>query len=63
MATLREKDEETAKKKGLMAGAALATAVGVGIVGHPVLLVAGLVPTAVLAYDWFIYRAKRGMRF
>jgi hypothetical protein len=63
MTTLREKDEQTAKKKGLAAGAALAASVGVGVVVSPVLAVVALVPTAYLAYDWFTYRAKRGMRF
>jgi len=63
MTTLRERDEETAKKKGLMAGAAVvATGVAAVAVG-PILAVVGLVPTAYLAYDWFTYRAKRGMRF
>lgn len=63
MTTLRERDEETAKKKGLMAGAAVvATGVAAVAVG-PVLAVISLVPTAYLAYDWFNYRAKRGMRF
>ena len=63
MTTLRERDEETAKKRGLMAGAAVvATGVAAVAVG-PVLAVISLVPTAYLAYDWFTYRAKRGMRF
>ncbi len=63
MASLREQDEQTAKKKGLLAGAALAASVGVGVLATPALLIVGLVPTAYLAYDWFQYRAKRGMRF
>ncbi len=64
MATLREKDEQTARKKGLLAGAAVAASVGVGVVASSaVLTVVGLVPAAYLAYDWFTYRAKRGMRF
>ncbi len=63
MPTLRERDEEIAKKKGLITGAALA-ATGVAAVAlSPVLGIVGLVPTAYLAYDWFMYRAKRGMRF
>ena len=64
MSTLREKDEQKAKKKGLIAGAALAASVGVGVAAaSPVLFVAGLVPTAYFTYEWFMYRAKRGMRF
>lgn len=63
MTTLRERDEETAKKKGMMAGAALVASGVAGVAVAPVLLIVGLVPTAYLAYDWFSYRAKRGMRF
>ena len=48
---------------GLVAGIVKLAGRCVGIVGHPVLLVVGLVPAAYLAYDWFTYRAKRGMRF
>lgn len=63
MTTLRERDEETAKKKGLMAGAAMVATGVAAVVGAPVLAVVGIVPTAYLAYDWFTFRAKRGMRF
>jgi hypothetical protein len=63
MSTLRERDEQTAKKKGVAAGAALAAAGVAVVVGAPVLGLLGLVPTAYLAYDWFTFRAKRGMRF
>lgn len=63
MATLRDKDEQTARKKGLLAGAATVASVGVGVAVSPVLMVIGLVPAAYLTYDWFMYRAKRGMRF
>ncbi len=63
MSTLRERDEETAKKKGVMAGAALAATGVAAVLVTPVLGIVGLVPTAYLAYDWFMYRAKRGMRF
>jgi len=63
MTTLRERDEETAKKKGLLAGAALAATGVAAVAVSPVLAVVGIVPTAYLAYDWFMYRAKRGMKF
>lgn len=64
MTTLREKDEQTAKKKGLLAGAAVAASIGAGVVASaPILAVVGLIPAAYLTYDWFMYRAKRGMRF
>jgi hypothetical protein len=63
MPTLREQDEETAKKKGMMAGAALAATGVAAVVVSPVIGLVALVPTAYLAYDWFMFRAKRGMRF
>ena len=64
MTTLREKDEQTAKKKGLLAGTAVAASVGIGVVlASPILAVVGLVPAAYLTYEWFNFRAKRGMRF
>lgn len=63
MKTLRERDEETARKKGLMAGAALAASGLAAVAVAPTVAVLALVPTAYLAYDWFMFRAKRGMRF
>ncbi len=63
MATLREQDEQTAKKKGLLAGAAVAASVSIGVVISPMLAVVGLIPAAYLTYEWFNFRAKRGMRF
>jgi hypothetical protein len=63
MTTLRERDEETARKKGAMAGAALAASGLAAVMVAPAIGVIALVPTAYLAYDWFMFRAKRGMRF
>ncbi|HND11492.1 MAG TPA: hypothetical protein PKL17_04235 [Pseudomonadota bacterium] len=63
MSTLREKDEKVAQKKGLMAGAAVVASGAAVVVGAPVLGVLGLLPAAYLTYDWFMFRAKRGMRF
>ena len=60
--TIREKDEKISKRKGLIASGALVASIGIGILASPVLGVVGLVPTAYLAYDWFKFRAKRGMR-
>jgi hypothetical protein len=61
--SLAEKDRETARKKGIMAGAATAGSVALIVTGLPVLGVIALVPSAYLVKDWFMYRAKRGMRF
>jgi L-serine deaminase len=63
LSTLHEKDEQTARKKGLMAGAAVAASGAAVVIGAPVLGVLGLIPAAYLTYDWFMFRAKRGMRF
>lgn len=63
MTTLRERDEEAARKKGAMAGAALAASGLAAVLVAPAVGVIALVPTAYLAYDWFMFRAKRGMRF
>jgi hypothetical protein len=58
------KDKETARKKGLAAGAATAGSVALIATGlAPLLGIIGLVPAAYLVKDWFTYRAKRGMRF
>jgi len=51
------------RKKGAMAGAALAASGLAAVLVAPAVGVIALVPTAYLAYDWFMFRAKRGMRF
>jgi hypothetical protein len=62
--SLADKDKETARKKGLVAAAATA---GAGVLiatgAAPILGVIALVPAGYLIKDWFMYRAKRGMRF
>ena len=61
--SLREQDEKLARKKGLMAAAATGGAVTLGIIASPFLGVVAAVPAAYLGYEWFMFRAKRGMRF
>lgn len=63
MSSLRDNDQKTARRKGFAAAAATGGAVALGIVASPVLGVLALVPAAYLGWDWFSYRAKRGMRF
>ncbi len=64
MASLRENDMKTARKKGLVAAAATGGAVALGVAaGSLTLGVVALVPAAYLGWEWFSYRAKRGMRF
>jgi hypothetical protein len=60
---LAEKDKQTARKKGMVAGAATAGSVALLAFVNPVLGVIGLIPSAYLVKDWFSFRAKRGMRF
>jgi hypothetical protein len=62
--SLADKDKETARKKGLIAGGATAVAGALIVTGAaPILGVIALVPAGYLVKDWFMYRAKRGMRF
>ena len=63
MGSLREQDMDTARKKGWAAAAATGGAVALMATGLPVLGAIVLVPAAYLGWDWFSYRAKRGMRF
>jgi hypothetical protein len=59
----RQDDINIARKKGLIAAAATGGAVTLGVVTSPVVGVLALVPAAYLGYEWFMYRAKRGIRF
>ena len=62
--SLGDKDKETARKKGFVAAAATGGAAALIITGAaPILGVIALVPAGYLVKDWFMYRAKRGMRF
>ncbi len=46
---------------------AIAAAAGSGValvaLGSPLLAIAGLAVTGYFTYDWFMFRAKNGMRF
>jgi len=59
---LIKRNEAIAKKKGWFAAAATGGSVAMAF-AVPVLGVLGLAGSAYLAYDWFSYRAKNGMRF
>lgn len=62
MGSLMKQDRNTAKKKG--AWALVTTVAGVGLsVAAPWLGVPVVGVGLYLGYDWFMYRAKRGMRF
>jgi hypothetical protein len=59
-----DKDKQTARKKGTIAAAATAGSVALIATGAaPILGVIALIPAAYLVKDWFMFRAKRGMRF
>ncbi len=58
-----QRNKVVAKRKGTLAAA---TAVGAGVVAvaaSPVVGVIGLAGAAYLAWDWFSFRVKNGMRF
>ncbi|HEY7958055.1 MAG TPA: hypothetical protein VII38_22295 [Polyangia bacterium] len=62
--SLADNDKDTARKKGLTAGAVTAGSVALIATGvAPILGLIALVPSAYLVKNWFMYRAKRGMRF
>ena len=61
--SLADNDKDTARKKGLTAGAVTAGSVALIATGvAPILGLIALVPSAYLVKNWFMYRAKRGMR-
>ena len=62
--SLMQGDREVAKKKGLMAaGVAAGTAAIFIFTGLWPIGLIGLAGTGYLTWDWFKFRAKRGMRF
>ena len=61
--SLADKDKETARKKGFIAGAVTVGAATVAVAGAPIFGALLIVPAGFLVKDWFMYRAKRGMRF
>jgi hypothetical protein len=61
--SLALKDRSTARKKGIIAGAATAGSVVLIATVSPLLGVLALLPSAYLVKDWFMFRARRGMRF
>ncbi len=63
MGSLIETDKRTARRKGVTAAAVGAGALALTVAVSPVLGIIGLVGASYLGYDWFMFRAKRGMRF
>jgi hypothetical protein len=63
MGSLIETDKRTARRKGFTAAAAAGGAAVLTVIGYPVLGILGLAGATYLTVDWFMFRAKRGMRF
>jgi hypothetical protein len=61
--SLGDKDKETARKKGVAAAIVTGGAVAVAATVSIPLGVIALIPAGYLVRDWFMFRAKRGMRF
>jgi len=59
-----QRNKVVAKRKGAMAAATAAVSGAVIVAGAPVVVgVVGLAGAAYLAWDWFTFRVKNGMRF
>jgi hypothetical protein len=61
--SLADKDKQTARKKGIVAAAATGGVAALFVMGAPIAAAIAVVPAGYLVKDWFMYRAKRGMRF
>lgn len=61
--SLVSRDKAEAKKKGLWAAGAWGGTALLVVGGFPILGTAAAGGAAYLTYKWFMYRAKRGMRF
>jgi hypothetical protein len=63
MGSLMSQDRRTARRKGMTAAAVAGGSALVFVLNAPVLAILGLAGAGYLTYDWFMFRAKRGMRF
>ena len=63
MSKSRQEVMSDSRRKGLVAGAAVAGTVALGVVGFPVVAVVAAVPTAVLGWRWWKHRSENGIRF
>jgi hypothetical protein len=63
VSSLVQRNKVVAKRKGTIAAAAAIAGGVVAFAGAPILGAIGLVGGAVLAWDWFSFRVKNGMRF
>ncbi|MGE0869442.1 MAG: hypothetical protein AB7P03_12825 [Kofleriaceae bacterium] len=64
MSSLVQRNKVVAKRKGALAAAVAGGTTVIAIAASsPVLGVIGLAGAAYLAWDWFSFRVKNGMRF
>jgi hypothetical protein len=61
--SLMTQDKAEAKKKGIMAIGAWSGSALLLVGGFPILGTVAIGGAGYLTYKWFMYRAKRGMRF
>lgn len=63
VSSLVQRNKVIAKRKGTIAAVTAGGAAAVAIAGAPIVGVIGLAGAAYLAWDWFSFRIKNGMRF
>jgi len=63
VSSLVQRNKVVAKRKGTIAAVTAAGAGVAAIAGAPVIAVLGLAGAGYLAWDWFSFRLKNGMRF
>ena len=61
--SLVQRNKVVAKRKGTIAAVAAAGAGVAAVASMPVLAVIGFAGAGYLAWDWFSFRVKNGMRF
>ncbi len=61
--SLMESERATARKKGLAAAGTAIGSVALLVIDWPILGAIGLAGAGYLTWDWFRFRAKRGLRF
>jgi hypothetical protein len=61
--SLVQRNKVVAKRKGTIAAVTAAGAGVLAVAGAPILAVIGAAGAGYLAWDWFSFRVKNGMRF